>query len=214
MAHWISIFEQHSYSILFAAIVLELLALPISGEFFMGYAGYLVFQGKMSYFLSVLTVIGAGGIGITATYWLGRIGGYKLIEKYGRYIHLSPTKYNKIAAWMERSGSKLLAFAYFFPGIRHFTGYVSGISRIPFRTFITPAYIGVSLRGLSFITLGKALGPQWHEFHKIAGRYLLIAILVLSLFLGGLLIYKMYKYKMKNNLLKLIEYISKSLFLF
>lgn len=114
MAHWISIFEQHSYSILFAAIVLELLALPISGEFFMGYAGYLVFQGKMSYFLSVLTVIGAGGIGITATYWLGRIGGYKLIEKYGRYIHLSPTKYNKIAAWMERSGSKLLAFAYFF----------------------------------------------------------------------------------------------------
>jgi membrane protein DedA with SNARE-associated domain len=207
MAHWISMFEQHSYLILFAVIVLELLALPISGEFFMGYAGYLVFQGKMSYFLSVLTAIIAGGIGTTVTYWLGRIGGYKLIEKYGRYIHLSPKTYDKIASWMERSGSKLLVFAYFIPGIRHFTGYVSGISRMPYRTFITPAYVGASLWGFCFITLGKALGPRWDEFHKAAGRYLIIAILILALFLGGLLIYKMYKNQMKNGLLKLFQYL-------
>ncbi|UQD53135.1 DedA family protein [Bacillus methanolicus] len=207
MSHWVSIFQQHSYLILFAVIVLELLALPISGEFFMGYAGYLVFQGKMSYFLAVLTVIVAGGIGITVTYWLGRIGGYKLIEKYGRYIHLSPKTYDKIASWMEKSGSKLLVFAYFIPGVRHFTGYVSGISRMTYRTFITPAYVGASLWGFCFITLGKALGPRWDEFHKAAGRYLIIAILILALFLGGLLIYKMYKSQMKNGLLKLFQYL-------
>ncbi|MFC6604791.1 DedA family protein [Ectobacillus funiculus] len=135
MEHFISIFEHHSYPILFAVIVLELIAIPVSGEFFMSYAGYFVFQGKMSYTLALLTAIASGGVGITITYWIGRMGGYGLIEKYGKYVHLGPKRYDKTAVWMERSGSKLLLFAYFIPGIRHFTGYVSGISKMPYRTF-------------------------------------------------------------------------------
>ncbi|AMV09850.1 hypothetical protein GT3570_02655 [Geobacillus thermoleovorans] len=207
MAYWISLFEQHSYLILFLVIVSELLALPISGEFFMGYAGYLVFQGKMNYFLSILTIITAGGVGATATYWIGRSGGYKLIEKYGRYIHLSHKTYAKVSSWIERSGSQLLVFAYFIPGIRHFTGYVSGISNMPYRTFIIPACTGISLWGICFVTLGKSLGTRWDEFHKVAGKYLIMAVLVLISFLGTLLIYRMYKTQMKNGLLKLIQYL-------
>ena len=142
MSHLITLFEQHSYLILFTGILLELLALPISGEFLMSYAGYFVFQGKMNYTLALLTVFVSGGAGITATYWIGKIGGYNLIEKYGKYIHLGPERYEKTAAWFEQSGSKLLVFAYFIPGIRHFTGYILGISRMPFRKFIIPAYTG------------------------------------------------------------------------
>ncbi|WP_028403034.1 VTT domain-containing protein [Ectobacillus panaciterrae] len=205
MEHFISIFEHHSYLILFAVIVLELIAIPISGEFFMSYAGYFVFQGKMDYTLALLTTIAAGGIGITITYWIGRMGGYRLIEKYGKYVHLGPKTYNKTAAWMERSGSKLLLFAYFIPGIRHFTGYVSGISKMPYRTFFIPAYIGASLWGICFITLGKILGPRWEDFHKSAGRYLIIIILVLALVLGALLAYRFYKNQIKSFFVRLLN---------
>ncbi|MGG1675558.1 DedA family protein [Neobacillus sp. NRS-1170] len=164
MSHLITLFEQHSYVILLIGIFLELLALPISGEFLMSYAGYFVFQGKMNYTLALLTVFLAGGAGITATYWIGKSGGYKLIEKYGRYIHMGPERYKKTAAWFERSGSKLLVFAYFIPGIRHFTGYISGISRMPFRRFIIPAYIGSFLWGLLFYYLGKSIGAPMGGF--------------------------------------------------
>ena len=158
MSYLITLFEQHSYLILFIGIFLELMALPISGEFLMSYAGYFVYQGKMNYILALLTVFVSGGAGITVTYWIGKAGGYKLIEKYGKYIHLGPERYKKTSAWFERSGSKLLVFAYFIPGIRHFTGYISGISRMPFRRFIIPAYTGAFLWGICFITLGKVLG--------------------------------------------------------
>lgn len=205
MEHFISIFEQHSYLILFSVIALELLAIPISAEFFMSYAGYFVFQGKMDYTLAILTAIVAGGIGITATYWIGRLGGYKLIQKYGRYIHLGPKNYKKTAAWMERSGSKLLLFAYFIPGVRHFTGYVSGISRMPYRTFVVPAYIGASLWGFSFITLGKILGPRWQDFHKLASRYFIIIILIIILVLVGILAYRFYKNQIKNFFVRLLN---------
>ncbi|MGF9966901.1 VTT domain-containing protein [Bacillus rhizoplanae] len=205
MEHFISLFEQHSYIILFTVILIELLAIPISAEFFMSFAGYFVFQGKMDYTLAILTAIAAGGVGITVTYWIGRLGGYKLVEKYGRYIHLGPKNYQKVAAWMERSGSKLLVFAYFITGVRHFTGYVSGISRMPYRTFLVPAYIGASLWAISFITLGKILGPRWQDFHKLAGRYLIYIVLVLAIVIVGLLVYKFYKNQIKNFFVRLLN---------
>jgi membrane protein DedA with SNARE-associated domain len=205
MSHLITLFEQHSYLILFLGIFLELLALPISGEFLMSYAGYFVFQGKMNYILALLTVFVSGGIGITATYWIGRAGGYRLIEKYGKYIHLGPERYKKIAAWFERSGSKLLVFAYFIPGVRHFIGYVSGISRMPFRKFIIPAYTGSFLWGFCFITLGKVLGPRWEVFHQAASKYFIIFIIVIGVWLATFFAYRFYKIQIKNFFIHLLK---------
>ncbi|ULT54670.1 DedA family protein [Neobacillus drentensis] len=198
MSYLITLFEQHSYLILFLGIFLELMAFPISGEFLMSYAGYFVYQGKMNYLLALLTVLLSGGVGITATYWIGRAGGYKLIEKYGKYIHLGPERYQKTAAWFERSGSKLLIFAYFIPGIRHFTGYISGITRMPFRKFIIPAYLGSFLWGICFITLGTVLGPRWEVFHQAARRYFIIFIIVFAIVMAGFLAFRLYKNSIKE----------------
>lgn len=198
MSYLITLFEQHSYLILFSGIFLELMAFPISGEFLMSYAGYFVYQGKMNYILALLTVLLSGGVGITATYWIGRAGGYKLIERYGNYIHLGPERYQKTAAWFERSGSKLLIFAYFIPGIRHFTGYISGISRMPFRKFIIPAYLGSFLWGICFITLGTVLGPRWEVFHQAARRYFIIFIIVFAILMAGFLAFRFYKNSIKE----------------
>ncbi|WP_066069849.1 DedA family protein [Neobacillus soli] len=211
MSHLITLFEQHSYLILFIGIFLELMALPISGEFLMSYAGYFVFQGKMNYILALLTVFVSGGAGITVTYWIGKAGGYKLIEKYGKYIHLGPDRYQKLSAWFERSGSKLLIFAYFIPGIRHFTGYISGISRMPFRKFIIPAYTGSFLWGFCFITLGKVLGPRWEAFHQAASKYFIIFIIVFAVLLVGFLAYRFYKNQIKNVFIHLVKWLTNRL---
>ncbi|MEH7098150.1 VTT domain-containing protein [Neobacillus vireti] len=204
-SYLITIFEQHSYLILFLGIFLELMAVPISGEFLMSYAGYFVYQGKMNYLLALLTVLVSGGVGITATYWIGRAGGYRLIEKYGKYIHLGPERYKKTAAWFERSGSKLLIFAYFIPGIRHFTGYISGISRMSFRKFIIPAYLGSFLWGICFITLGTVLGPRWEVFHQAARRYFIIFIIVFAILMVGFLAFRFYKNSIKEFFIRFLS---------
>ncbi|MFF2796536.1 DedA family protein [Lysinibacillus xylanilyticus] len=211
MSYLITLFEQHSYLILFIGIFLELMALPISGELLMSYAGFFVYQGEMNYFLALLTVFLSAGAGITLTYWIGKAGGYKLIEKYGKYVHLGPERYKKTAAWFERSGSKLLIFAYFIPGVRHFTGYVSGVSKIPFRKFIIPAYTGAFLWGICFITLGKVLGPKWDTFHQAAGKYLIIFLIVLAVLLGSYLIFRFYKIQIKNFFIRSITWLTNRL---
>ncbi|MES5397472.1 DedA family protein [Bacillus amyloliquefaciens] len=198
MSHFITLFEQHSYLILFSGIILELLAIPISAEMIMSYAGYFVYQGKMDYALALLTAFISAGTGITITYWVGRTGGYRLIERYGKYVHLGPERYNKTAAWFERSGSKLLVFAYFIPGVRHLTGYVSGSSRMSFPTFNIPAYIGAILWGSCFITLGKVLGPKWETLHQAASKYAVIFLFVFAVLLAGYLLFRFYKIQIRN----------------
>lgn len=205
MSHLIVLFEQHSYLILFIGIFLELMALPISGELLMSYAGYFVYQGKINYILALLTVFVSGCAGITVTYWIGKAGGYKIIERYGKYIHLGPKRYKKMSDWFERSGSKLLVFAFFIPGIRHFTGYISGISRIPFQKFMIPAYTGSFLWGFCFITLGKVLGPRWKVFHAEASKYFIIFIIVFAVLLVGYLVIRFYKNQIKEFFIQWIN---------
>ncbi|WP_160726087.1 DedA family protein [Bacillus sp. USDA818B3_A] len=86
MSYLITLFEQHSYLILFIGIFLELMALPISGEFLMSYAGYFVFQGKMNYILALLTVFLSAGAGFNATV---------LIIIYGTCLYLLVRHANK-----------------------------------------------------------------------------------------------------------------------
>ncbi|MCD7035670.1 DedA family protein [Metabacillus sp. GX 13764] len=193
MSHFFSLFEHHSYLILFAVTALELIALPVSSEFFMSYAGYFVFQGKMNYILTVLAAFAAAGLAVTITYWIGRLGGYRLVERYGRYFHFGPKQYEKTAAWFDKSGKGLLLFAYFLPGVRHLTGYFAGISKMPFRTYMLLSYIGASLWAFCFISLGVLLGPKWETFHQFAGRYLLVLVVIVGLFLAVLTAYRLYR---------------------
>ncbi|WP_281269340.1 DedA family protein [Falsibacillus pallidus] len=96
---------------------------------------------------------------------------------------------------MERSGSKLLVFAYFIPGVRHITGYVSGISRMRNRTFFIPAYIGVWIWGTCFISIGKVLGPQWDRFHHVISHYISEALIVGIVVAAVYFIFRFYKRK-------------------
>lgn len=211
MSYLMTLFEQHSYLILFIGISLELMALPISGEFLMSFAGYFVFQGKMNYSLALLTVFVAGGAAITITYWIGKAGGYKLIEKYGKYIHMGPARYKKISTWYEHSGSRLLIFAYFIPGVRHFTGYISGISKMSFRKFLLLAYTGSFLWGFSFITLGKVLGPHWKDFHQLTSKYSMDFIMILAILVVSYFVYRFYKVQIKNVFIYLNKWLTNGL---
>lgn len=205
MTYFLSLFEQHSYLILFAVIALELIALPISAEFFMSYAGFFIYEGKMNYFLAILITALAAIVAVSFTYWVGRIGGYRLIEKYGKYIHLGPERYEKMARWMETSGSKLLLVAYFVPGLRHVTGYISGTSNMPFRKFAIPAYLGAFLWSFAFLTLGKLLGPRWNDFHKLASHYFVFIVIGLVILVVLLFVYRFYKEPIKVFFLRGIQ---------
>lgn len=167
----------HGYSILFLAFVAELLALPIPGETVMGYIGYLSYEGEMNYVAAIVAVYLGVCTGITMAHLLGRKLGYPFFRKYGHYIHLGPEGLDRAADWFDKYGYGLLVIAYFIPGIRHISGYFSGIMKMPFRLFAAPAFIGALLYAGVFITLGRILGPD-----MIVGIIAALGLLAFCLF--------------------------------
>ena len=59
--------------------------------------------------------------------------GPSFFEKHGHYVHLDKKRIEQISTWFQGYGSKLLLMAYFIPGIRHVTGYFSGMTNISYK---------------------------------------------------------------------------------
>lgn len=193
MQHIDLLLNHYGYIILFGALMIEYIALPLPGEVLLAYSGYLIFQGKLNWFLSVFMATAGSVAGITLAYGVGRFLGTRFFSKYGPYIHMGPEKIEKAAKWFEGYGNRLLLIAYFLPGIKHITGYTAGITRNPYRGFAIYSYIGVFIRVIIFISLGNALGPNWNTFHVLIKRYLIIGCLIIALVIMLVYFYKSHR---------------------
>lgn len=200
-----SYIDQFGYIVLFVVLLLELIALPFPGEILMSYTGFLVFQGRLNWILSILIAGFGSCMGMTISYWIGYKLGQPFFEKYGSRFHMGPERFEKFTHWFSKYGNKLLLIAYFIPGIRHITGYFSGTTRLPFRMYAIFAYTGAFLWVTVFITLGKVLGPQWETFHNSIKKYLIIGGIAAAVIFIVIYIYKKYKEEIKETVIRLLN---------
>lgn len=182
--------DHYGYIVLFVGLMLELIIFGIPTEVLMSYAGYLVFEGKLNFILSILAAGLGSCVGITASYFIGRKLGLPFFHKYGHKIHMGPERFDHFSHWFSRFGNGLIVVAYFIPGIRHITGYFSGITNLSLRKFMPFAYIGAFLWVSAFISLGRILGPQYDTFHNQMKKYLIIGGIAL---LCLIILYFLYK---------------------
>jgi membrane protein DedA with SNARE-associated domain len=174
--HWLS---QFGYIGLFAALVFGIAGLPIPDETLLVFFGYLVSRGKMHPALTWLTALVGSMGGISLSYTIGRVVGYRFVHRYGRYVHLTDERLRQIQQWFDRIGHWLLTIGYFLPGIRHFTALVAGMSEMKFRSFALFAYPGAVLWITSFLALGYFLGDQWEVvFNHLHQQMTLITIVL------------------------------------
>ncbi|WP_438433014.1 DedA family protein [Gorillibacterium sp. sgz500922] len=165
------LFELYGYVVLFAGLFLEFIALPFPGETTLTYSGYLSYKG----ILHLAPVIGIGflgtALGMTLTYGIGRAAGMPFLDKYGKWVFLTPAKLQKTRIWFHRYGPKLLFIGYFIPGVRHFTGYFAGIMGVPFRTFFLYTLSGALFWVTCFAALGYIFGSRWEAAFRIMEQH-------------------------------------------
>lgn len=200
------LFNHYGYIVLFTALMLELIALPTPGEALMTYCGLMVFQGQLNWIVSILISTAGVITGITISYLIGNLWGYSFFKKYGVYIHLGPDKLDKTSLWFKKYGNTLLVIAFFIPGVRHITGYYSGITKISYKKFALYSYIGAFLWTSTFISIGKTLGPQWEQYHDSIKKYLIIGGIILSATFLCIYLYRSKKQKIMNFIESKLNY--------
>jgi membrane protein DedA with SNARE-associated domain len=162
---------QYGHIAIFCLLVLGIVGLPVPDEWLLTFAGYLVYKGHFHYLPTVAAAFAGSVCGITISYIIGRTGGLYLIHKYGRYVHLTKARLDRVHNWFERMGRWTLFFGYFMPGVRHFTAVVAGSSELEPHVFVLFAYSGGLVWVVTFISLGYFLGERWstisEEIHGV-----------------------------------------------
>lgn len=160
-----------------AAIVgLESAGLPLPGETTLLAASYLASIGQ----LSLPLVIGAAALGAvvgdSVGYFVGRKGGRRFLERYGRYVGITPAKLEKADGYFARHGGKTVFFGRFVAVLRILSGPLAGASNMPYRRFLTANVAGAVVWAATMGTLGFFFGKPVATFLSHLGIWALVAL--------------------------------------
>src|SRR5215475_9320740 len=191
--HWIA---QHGYAGIFSLLVFGIVGLPVPDEWLLTFSGYLVFKRTLAFLPTFGAAFLGSSCGITLSYLLGRVLDTYVLEKYGRFFHLTPERLSRVHSWFERRGRWTLLIGYFIPGVRHLTGYVAGASGLSYSSFALFAYTGAFWWAGTFITLGYFLGEEWN---LVLDRFHSTKLLVIGLAITGVLGYFVFGYLRRQH---------------
>jgi len=175
---------QYGAVSLFFLLMFGVIGLPIPDETLLVFSGYLIHKGTLNPVGTFSMAFLGAMSGITVSYWLGRIYGFRLIHKYGRYFHLTEERFHKVHNWFERSGRWSLFFGYYVAGVRHFTAVVAGASELEYPVFACFAYSGAFTWVAVFLSIGYFIGDRWQAVSENVHEYLLEGAIAAGIILG------------------------------
>ncbi|MFL6449048.1 MAG: DedA family protein [Bryobacteraceae bacterium] len=181
LSQWIS---QYGYAGLFVLLVLGIVGLPVPDETLLVFSGYLISKGQLGALLTFASAFAGSVSGMSISYLLGRTLGHAAVERYGRFVHVTPAKVERVHQWFKRVGNWLLSVGYFIPGVRHFTALVAGMSGLEFRIFAPFAFSGAAVWVALFLSLGYWFGENWQSIIVLTHQYTFPAVLLLCAAVG------------------------------
>jgi membrane protein DedA with SNARE-associated domain len=151
--------QSYGYYAVFALIALESMGVPLPGETALIAAA--LYAGTTHHLnIVVLAAVAASAavIGDNAGYWIGRTGGQRLAERYGRFVRLDRAKL-KVGRYMfARHGVKVVFFGRFVAVLRTFAAFFAGVSKMRWSRFLIANAAGGLLWASVFAFGAYALG--------------------------------------------------------
>jgi len=196
---------QHGFAAVFALMAVDAL-LPVGGELVMLYAGVLAAGTVVASQPSLLGWTPAPGLpayvalalcgtlgylaGALAGWALGARGGRPLIERHGRFLHLSPARFARAERWFERRGRAAVFLGRITPLVRSFISIPAGVLGSPLKPYTLLTFLGSALWCFAFAGAGWALGGSWETLHHdfryadyaVAGLALLVLAVLAARF--------------------------------
>jgi membrane protein DedA with SNARE-associated domain len=193
---WLSQILVWIESLGYWGIIIGLAIEVIPSEIVLGYAGYLVFKGDISFFGAVI----CGTIGAILQQWLlyaiGRYGGRPFLDKFGKFLHLKPKHVDIAERWFAKYGPVIVFTGRFVPVMRQVVSIPAGMARMKLSLFTLLTVLASIPWSILFVWLGKSLGDNWDKINSEAAQYVRPIILVA---IALLVVYFLYQYLRKRG---------------
>jgi membrane protein DedA with SNARE-associated domain len=137
-------------------------------------------------FWSYLAIALAGTIGYLVGgvlgWGIGRYGGRPLLERHGRWFHLSPATFERAERWFDQRGDWAVFVGRITPVVRSFVSIPAGVFRVGFWRYTVLTLVGSALWCFAFAGAGWAAGGSYERFHH---DFRWVEYLVVAGILGG-----------------------------
>jgi membrane protein DedA with SNARE-associated domain len=126
-------------------------------------------------------------VGSLLGWGIGRYGGRPLLERRGRWFHLTPERLDRAERWFERWGNVGVLVGRVTPVVRSFVSIPAGVFEMPLAPYSLYTLVGSAVWAFAIAGAGYGLGSSYERFHHdfayaeyavVAGVLILAAYLV------------------------------------
>ena len=130
--------------------------------------------------------------GALAGWWIGTRGGRPLLERRGRWLHVTPANLERAERWFERWGNLGVLIGRITPVVRSFVSIPAGVFKMPLGPYTALTLVGSAVWAFAIAGAGYGLGSSYERFHHDF-RYAEYAVLAGVVALAAYLIYRLGK---------------------
>jgi membrane protein DedA with SNARE-associated domain len=150
----------------FLLMLLDSACIPTSSEAIMLFAGFKVADGRFTLLEIVLSGVAGNVVGSWVAYGVGYWGRVELLERHGKWLHVTPKHLAWADRWFDRYGGVTVFFSRMIPVIRTFISLPAGVARMPFWKFTFLSTIGIVPWVIAFAVIGKQVGDRWDDWQS------------------------------------------------
>jgi membrane protein DedA with SNARE-associated domain len=155
---------------------------PAASELVMVYAGAVaagvfssahhvsVFGAKVGFGAGAFVVLALAGTlgylaGSVGGWWIGMRGGRPLLERRGRYLHITPDRLDRAERWFDRWGNLGVLIGRVTPVVRSFVSIPAGVFEMRLAPYAVLTLIGSAIWAFAIAGAGYGLGSSYERFH-------------------------------------------------
>ena len=181
---FLSFIASWGYVAVAVLMAAENACIPIPSELILGFAGYLIFAGHMSFEGALLAGMVGGLLGSLFAYEVGARGGRPFVDKYGKYFLIKQSHVNVAQDWFDRYGLKAVFFSRMLPVVRTFISLPAGFARVDSKRFFLYTIMGSLPWTAAILYAGMVLGESWTDLmeygHEASMIFVVVAVIVIA----------------------------------
>ncbi|BFV60562.1 hypothetical protein KCMC57_up56660 [Kitasatospora sp. CMC57] len=191
--HLAPLLDSYGYLAVGVLVFLDNCAIPVPGQTVLVLAAVYAGTGRLSIAAVIVIALVAAVAGNSLGYLLGRTGGHRLVERWGRYVLLTPARMARGEEFFARQGAKVVTVARFVDVLRQTNGIVAGTTGMSWRRFMPANVLGAVLwvgvwAGAGYLAGGN-IGPLYEQLM----RYQVLALAVLGVMLAALVGHRLWR---------------------
>jgi membrane protein DedA with SNARE-associated domain len=147
-------------------MTLESMVAPVPSEAVMPFAGFLVYEGKFTFFGAIFFSTIGSIVGSLISYYAGAWGGRPFVKRYGKYLLLDMHHLEQTERFFSKYGDKTIFVSRFIPVVRHLISIPAGVGRMNVIKFLIYTIIGACIWNAFLTYVGYVLKDNWMTVRK------------------------------------------------